>query len=65
MADIISESGLSNGAVLRYFASKEEIVIAVCEQAGDAFRRSSSSRPSTVSWYMSGPWPGRRAMPGW
>jgi len=37
MADIISESGLSNGAIYRYFASKEEIVIAVCDQAGDAF----------------------------
>jgi AcrR family transcriptional regulator len=37
MADIVTESGLSNGAIYRYFASKEEIVIAVCEQAGDGF----------------------------
>ena len=36
MADIVTESGLSNGAIYRYFASKEEIVIAVCEQASDA-----------------------------
>jgi TetR/AcrR family transcriptional regulator, transcriptional repressor of aconitase len=37
MADIVAESGLSNGAIYRYFASKEEIVVAVCEQAADAF----------------------------
>jgi TetR/AcrR family transcriptional regulator, transcriptional repressor of aconitase len=37
IADIVDESGLSNGAIYRYFASKDEIVIAVCEQAGDAF----------------------------
>ncbi len=37
IADICIESGLSNGAIYRYFASKEEIVVAVCEQAGDAF----------------------------
>lgn len=37
MADIVTESGLSNGAIYRYFASKEEIIIAVCEQASDAF----------------------------
>jgi TetR/AcrR family transcriptional regulator, transcriptional repressor of aconitase len=36
MADIVSESGLSNGAIYRYFTSKDEIVIAVCEQASDA-----------------------------
>ena len=36
MADIVSESGLSTGAIYRYFASKDEIVVAVCEQAGDA-----------------------------
>ncbi len=39
MADIVSESGLSTGAIYRYFASKEEIVIAVCEQASDALPR--------------------------
>jgi AcrR family transcriptional regulator len=33
MADIISESGLSAGAVYRYFRSKEELIAAVAEQA--------------------------------
>lgn len=37
IADIVTESGLSNGAIYRYFASKDEIVVAVCEQAGEAF----------------------------
>jgi AcrR family transcriptional regulator len=37
IADIVTESGLSNGAIYRYFTSKQEIVVAVCEQAGDAF----------------------------
>jgi TetR/AcrR family transcriptional regulator, transcriptional repressor of aconitase len=37
IADIVSESGLSNGAIYRYFTSKDEIVIAVCEQGGEAF----------------------------
>jgi AcrR family transcriptional regulator len=36
MADIVSESGLSVGAIYRYFTSKDEIVIAVCEQASNA-----------------------------
>jgi AcrR family transcriptional regulator len=36
MADIVSESGLSNGAIYRYFASKDEIVVAVCEQGTEA-----------------------------
>jgi AcrR family transcriptional regulator len=36
MADIIAESGLSNGAIYRYFTSKEQIVIAVCEQGTEA-----------------------------
>jgi len=36
MADIITEAGLSNGAVYRYFASRDEIVIAVCEQGTEA-----------------------------
>lgn len=39
MADIVAESGLSNGAIYRYFSSKEEIVAAVCEQAGDGLPR--------------------------
>ncbi|MEX5635516.1 TetR/AcrR family transcriptional regulator [Parafrankia sp. FMc2] len=34
MADVVAESGLSTGAIYRYFTSKDEIVIAVCEQAG-------------------------------
>jgi AcrR family transcriptional regulator len=36
MADIVAESGLSNGAIYRYFTSKDEIVIAVCEQGTQA-----------------------------
>jgi AcrR family transcriptional regulator len=39
MADIVAESGLSNGAIYRYFTSKNEIVVTVCEQAGDALPR--------------------------
>jgi AcrR family transcriptional regulator len=39
MADIVTESGLSNGAIYRYFTSKDEIVVAVCEQAGEALPR--------------------------
>jgi TetR/AcrR family transcriptional regulator, transcriptional repressor of aconitase len=37
MTDIVAESGLSTGAIYRYFTSKDEIVIAVCEQATGAF----------------------------
>lgn len=37
IADIVAESGLSNGAIYRYFTSKDEIVVAVCEQGGEAF----------------------------
>jgi AcrR family transcriptional regulator len=36
MADIVTESGLSNGAIYRYFTSKDEIVVAVCEQGTEA-----------------------------
>ncbi|GAA3635681.1 hypothetical protein GCM10022223_62640 [Kineosporia mesophila] len=36
MADIVDGSGLSNGAIYRYFKSKDEIVIAVCEQGTEA-----------------------------
>jgi AcrR family transcriptional regulator len=36
MADIVTESGLSNGAIYRYFTSKDEIVAAVCEQSSEA-----------------------------
>ncbi|MDV3123797.1 TetR/AcrR family transcriptional regulator [Mycobacterium sp. 21AC1] len=37
LADIVTESGLSNGAIYRYFTSKDEIVTAICDQAGQAF----------------------------
>jgi AcrR family transcriptional regulator len=37
LADIVAESGLSNGAIYRYFTSKDEIIAAICDQAGDAF----------------------------
>jgi TetR/AcrR family transcriptional regulator, transcriptional repressor of aconitase len=37
IADIVAESGLSNGAIYRYFTGKDEIVVAVCEQGGEAF----------------------------
>src|SRR3984885_10520630 len=36
VADIVEESGLSNGAIYRYFASKNDIVVAVCEQSSEA-----------------------------
>ncbi|PRY36684.1 TetR/AcrR family transcriptional regulator [Umezawaea tangerina] len=36
MADIVAESGLSNGAIYRYFTSKDDIVVAVCEQGTEA-----------------------------
>src|ERR1700709_1700663 len=39
MADIVAESGLSNGAIYRYFTSKDEIIIAVCEQGSHALPR--------------------------
>ena len=42
MADIVTESGLSTGAIYRYFTSKDEIVIAVCAQASDALPRALS-----------------------
>jgi len=31
------EAGLSTGSIYRYFASKNEIVVAVCEQGTEAF----------------------------
>ncbi|BBY27009.1 TetR/AcrR family transcriptional regulator [Mycolicibacterium sediminis] len=33
LADIVAESGLSNGAIYRYFTSKDEIIVAICDQA--------------------------------
>jgi AcrR family transcriptional regulator len=37
MPDLVEASGLSIGAIYRYFASKDEIVTAICEHAGQAF----------------------------
>lgn len=37
MSDLVEESGLSNGAIYRYFASKDEIIAAICEQATQEF----------------------------
>jgi AcrR family transcriptional regulator len=37
MPDLGKASGLSIGAIYRYFASKDEIVTAICEEAGQAF----------------------------
>jgi TetR/AcrR family transcriptional regulator, transcriptional repressor of aconitase len=37
MPDLVEASGLSTGAIYRYFASKDEIVTAICEQASQAF----------------------------
>jgi AcrR family transcriptional regulator len=36
LADIVAESGLSNGAIYRYFTSKDEIVEAICNQSSQA-----------------------------
>jgi len=33
MADLVTASGLSTGAIYRYFSSKDEIVAAICEQS--------------------------------
>ncbi|AWB92112.1 TetR/AcrR family transcriptional regulator [Aeromicrobium chenweiae] len=37
MADVVAEAGLSTGAIYRYFSSKDDLVIAVCEQGSSAF----------------------------
>lgn len=37
MADIVTEAQLSTGAIYRYFRSKDELVVAVCEQGAAAF----------------------------
>jgi TetR/AcrR family transcriptional regulator, transcriptional repressor of aconitase len=37
MTDLVEASGLSIGAIYRYFASKDEIVAAICEQSSQAF----------------------------
>lgn len=33
MSDLVEASGLSNGAIYRYFKSKDEIVAAICDQS--------------------------------
>ena len=50
MADIVAESGLSIGAIYRYFKSKDELVVAVCEQAADALPRSLT--PAAVTGFL-------------
>jgi AcrR family transcriptional regulator len=37
MPDLVEASGLSTGAIYRYFASKDDIVAAICEQGSQAF----------------------------
>jgi AcrR family transcriptional regulator len=37
MADVVAAAGLSTGAIYRYFRSKVELVIAVCEQGSSTF----------------------------
>jgi AcrR family transcriptional regulator len=37
MTDLVEASGLSTGAIYRYFTSKDEIVTAICEQGSQAF----------------------------
>lgn len=36
MTDLVEASGLSNGAIYRYFTSKDEIVAAICEQTSQS-----------------------------
>jgi TetR/AcrR family transcriptional regulator, transcriptional repressor of aconitase len=36
MTDLVAESGLSIGAIYRYFSGKDEIVTAICEQSNNA-----------------------------
>jgi AcrR family transcriptional regulator len=44
MADIVTESGLSNGAIYRYFTSKDDIVVAVCEQGTEALPKALTAK---------------------
>lgn len=37
MTDLVKASGLSNGAIYRYFTSKDEIVAAICAQSSQGF----------------------------
>ncbi|MGO1286093.1 MAG: TetR/AcrR family transcriptional regulator [Brachybacterium sp.] len=36
MTDLVDASGLSTGAIYRYFRSKDEIIVAICEQSSGA-----------------------------
>jgi len=47
MGDIVTESGLSTGAIYSYFSSKDELVIAVCEQASDALPKALTAKSIT------------------
>jgi AcrR family transcriptional regulator len=60
-----AESGPSTRATYRYFSSKDEIVIAVCEQASDAFPEALTVE--AISGFLEHVWAlaGRKAMPGW
>lgn len=48
MADIVTESGLSTGAIYRYFTSKDEIVVAVCEQASEGLPKALNARAISI-----------------
>jgi AcrR family transcriptional regulator len=37
MSDLVNASGLSNGAIYRYFTSKDEIITAICDQSTQTF----------------------------
>ncbi len=48
MQDVLKESGLSAGAVYRYFASKEDIIAAIAEEAVGAIREAFESDDDDV-----------------
>ncbi len=48
MADIVAESGLSTGAIYRYFRSKDEIVVAVCRQGSEALPEALTTQAVTA-----------------
>jgi len=50
MQDICRESGLSNGAIYRYFASKQEILVAIFDRVAEVSRQIvTAARDSTES----------------
>jgi len=65
MADIVTESGLSTGSIYRYFTSKDEIVIAVCEQGTDAFPTALTVEAVNDFLEHVRLWPVTKAMLGW